>query len=218
GAHGSVSVTNGARCNAQIPSGCHQAPATVPAGANTSYVAADDALHTVFAVNEFDDTMSAIDTRTCGGKVTSSCAIRPPNEQAEPDRGPGYAQFPTSFTLLAKASTAYVIAPGGGARMVALGLARCHAVTQSGCRREAPSVPGHDAFLAEDPAPRPIYAGNAGLPRIDVISAAACPPGHLPGCAPVATIPMPDPQANVGGIDQATHTLYAPHPSTAHLA
>src|SRR5262249_6855141 len=55
GGPGSVSVINGAACNARVTSGCQQAPATVPAGANTSYVAADDALHTVFAVNEFDD-------------------------------------------------------------------------------------------------------------------------------------------------------------------
>ena len=218
GAHGSASVIDGARCNARITSGCRQAPATVPAGANTSYVAADDALHTVFAVNEFDDTMSAIDTRTCGGTVTSGCGLRPPNEQAEPDRGPGYVQFPTSFTLLAKASTAYVMDTGGEPRMVAVSIARCNAVTQSGCRREAPSVPGHDAFLAEDPATRTIYASNASLPRIDVISAAACLPGHLSGCAPVAAIPMPDPQANVGGIDQATHTLYAADPFSDKVA
>ncbi len=218
GAHGSVSVINGARCNAQVTSGCHQAPAEVPAGANTSAVAADDAVHTVFAVNEFDDTLSAIDTRTCGGKVTSGCAIRPPNEQAEPDRGPGYVQFPTSFTLLAKASTAYVMDTGGVGRMVAVSIARCNAISQSGCRREAPTVPDHDAFVTEDPATRTIYAGNMTRPRIDVISAAACHPGHLSGCAPVATIPMPDPQANVGGIDQATHTLYASDPFSDKVA
>ncbi len=55
-------------------------------------------------------------------------------------------------------------------------------------------------------------------PRIDVISAAACHPGHLSGCTPVATIPMPDPQANVGGIDQATHTLYAADPFSDKVA
>ena len=218
GSHGSVSVINGARCNARITSGCHRAPAAVPTGASTGYVAADDALHTVFAVNEFDDTLSAINTRTCDGTVTSGCGIRPPNEQAEPDHGPGYVQFPTVFTLLAKASTAYVMDTGGVNRMVAASTARCNAIVQSGCRREAPTVPEHDAFLAEDPATRTIYAGNMTRPRIDVISAAACHPGHLSGCAPVATIPMPDPQANVGGIDQATHTLYAADPFNGKVA
>jgi DNA-binding beta-propeller fold protein YncE len=218
GGHGSVSVINGAACNAQVTSGCHQAPAAVPTGANTSYVAADDRLHTVFAVKECDDTLSAINTKTCGGKMTSGCAIRPPNGQAEPDRGPGYVQFPTAFTLLAKASTAYVMDTGGMPRMVAVSIARCNAVTQSGCRHEAPAAPDHDAFLTEDPATRTIYAGNMTRPRIDVISATACHPGHLSGCAPVATIPMTDPQANVGGIDQATHTLYAADPFDGKVA
>jgi len=218
GGHGSVSVINGARCNAHVTSGCHQAPATVPAGSNTSFVAPDDGLHTAFAVNEFDDTLSAINTRTCDGTVTSGCAIRPPNEQAEPDHGPGYAQFPNFVTLLAKASTAYALNQGGPNRMVAVSIARCNAVSQSGCRREVPTVPDHDAFLAEDPITRTIYAGNMSRPRIEVISAATCHPGHSSGCAPVAAIPMPDPLAQVGSIDQATHTLYAADPFNGKVA
>jgi hypothetical protein len=150
--------------------------------------------------------------------VTSGCAIRPPNEQAEPDRGPGYVQFPTAFALLPKASTAYVMDTGGVGRMVAVSIGRCNAITTSGCRHEPPTVPEHDAFVTEDPATRTIYAGNMTRPQIDVISAAACHPGHLSGCTPVATIPMPDPQANVGGIDQATHTLYASDPFSDKVA
>ena len=218
GAHGSVSVINGARCNAQITSGCHQAPATVPTGSNTSTAAVDDRLHTVFAVNEFDDTMSAIDTRTCDGKVTSGCGKRPPNQQAEPGHGPGYAQFPGFFLLIDKLGTAYVMDEGGPNKLSVLDISRCNAVMRSGCRHETSSVPDHDAFVTEDPASRTIYAGNASQPRIDVISAAACHPGHLSGCAPVATIPMPHPQANVGGIDLATHTLYAADPFSDKVA
>ena len=41
------------------------------------------------------------------------------------------------------------------------------------------------------------------------MNAATCHTGDLSGCAPVATIPMPDPEANVGAIDDTTHTLYA---------
>src|SRR5262249_29961083 len=102
--------------------------------------------------------------------------------------------------------------------MVAVSFSRCNAISQSGCRHEAPTVPGHDAFLAEDPATRTIYAGSMSRPRIDVISAAACQPGHLSGCAPVAAIPMPGPQANGGGTDQATHPLYAAAPFSAKAA
>jgi DNA-binding beta-propeller fold protein YncE len=218
GAAGSVSVINGARCNAKITSGCGLVPATVPTGTNTSFVAVDDALHTVFAVNEFDDTMSAVDTRTCDGTVTSGCANRPPNQQAEPDYGPGYAQFPTVFAVIGKLHTAYVTDGGGPSRLSVLNFGRCNAVTRSGCRGEAPTVPNHDTVVAEDPATRTIYASNASRPRIDVINAAACHPGQPSGCAAVAAIPMPDPQANVGGIDHATHTLYAADPAKGKVA
>jgi hypothetical protein len=44
-----------------------------PAGDGTAFVAVDNALHTVFALNQGDDTLSAISTRTCNGTVTSGC-------------------------------------------------------------------------------------------------------------------------------------------------
>jgi DNA-binding beta-propeller fold protein YncE len=207
--HGSVSVINGARCNAKITSGCGRTPPAVPTGIGTGFVVVDDALHTVFAVSHSDDTMSAINTRTCGGTVTAGCSKRPPNQQARPTQGPGFAQFPTAFALIRKTGTAYVMDEGGANTLSIVSISKCNAMNTSGCRREAPSVPDHDVLLSEDPATGTIYAGNASLPQIDVISAAACHAKDLSGCAPVATIPMPDPQANVGAIDHATHTLYA---------
>ena len=67
---GSVSVINGARCNARVTSGCHRTPPAVRAGIGPGFVAVDRALHTVFTVNAGDDTLSAINTRTCDGTVT----------------------------------------------------------------------------------------------------------------------------------------------------
>ena len=94
---GSVSVINGARCNAQITSGCGRTPPAVTTGIGTGFVAVDGALHTVFAVNAADDTLSAINTRTCDGTVTSGCRTRPPNQQATPDQGPGFNPFPNAL-------------------------------------------------------------------------------------------------------------------------
>ena len=64
-----------------------------------------------------------------------------------------------------------------------------------------------------DPATHTIYASNQNRARIDVIDAATCNVRHLSGCKPVAHIPMPHKQANVGAIDHTTHTLYASDPS-----
>ena len=69
-----VSVINGARCNGEITVGCGSAPPAVTVGGGPVSVAVDDRLHTVFALNGSDDTLSAINTHTCKGTVTSGCS------------------------------------------------------------------------------------------------------------------------------------------------
>jgi DNA-binding beta-propeller fold protein YncE len=206
---GSVSVINGATCNAHTTAGCGQTPPAVPTGNGTGFVAVDRALHTVFAANAGDDTLSAINTRTCNGTVTSGCAKRPPNQQVTSLHGPGYNSFPSSLALNPQSGTAYVVNPGGRNIVSVTSIRRCNATNKAGCRAEAPTVPEGANLVSADPATNTIYAGNLNQPQIDVINAATCHPAHLAGCAPVAEIPVAAPGANVGAIDEATHTLYA---------
>jgi DNA-binding beta-propeller fold protein YncE len=215
---GSVSVINGARCNGRISSGCGTTPPMVPTGIGTGFVAVDEALHTVFAVNAGDNTLSAIDTRTCDGQVTSGCARRPPSLQAGPIAGPGFNPFPGALALLPKLSTAYTLNVGGQPVASVVSISGCNATSTRGCRREAPSLPSQEAFMTVDPATDTIYAGNLNRPRIDVINAATCRPDDRSGCAPVAEIPVQHPQANVGSIDEVTHTLYASDPFAGTVA
>ena len=212
---GSVSVIDGARCNGRITSGCRRIPPTVPTGIGAAFVAVDRALHTVFAVNAGDDTLSAIDTRTCGAVTTSGCGARPPNEQAAPVQNPGFVSGPGAFALVPGTGTAYVVGPGGPNMLSVTGIGRCSAVNTSGCRAEAPAAPEGEFLMSADPATNTIYAGNLSKPQIDVINGATCNARVLSGCSPVATIPVPDPQANVGAIDEATHTLYAADEASA---
>ncbi len=206
---GSVSVINGATCNAYTTAGCGQTPPAAPTGIGTTFVANDSALHTVFAVNQGDDTISAINTRTCNGTVTSACANRPPNEQATTLHGPAYNSFPVGLALIDQTGTAYVMNIGGLNIVSVTGIAGCNATDTTGCRTEAPAVPDGEFLLSADPGTNTLYAGNLNQAQIDVIDGATCDAADLTGCAPVAAIPMPDPGANVGAIDQATHTLYA---------
>ncbi len=206
---GSVSVINGARCNAKITSGCGRTPPAVPTGIGTGMVVVDHALHTVFAVNATDDTLSAINTRTCDSTVTSGCANRPPNLRATPVRGPGYNPFPIAFALIPRTGTAYVVSSGSANLLSVTSIRRCNATSTTGCRAEAPAVPEGEFLLSADPATNTLYGGNLTQPVIDVINSATCHTRDLAGCAPAAEIPVPDPAANVGAIDEATHTLYA---------
>jgi DNA-binding beta-propeller fold protein YncE len=211
---GTVSVINGATCNATVTSGCRTTPPAVTTGAGASFAGIDAAVHTVFAMNQKDDTLSAINTQTCRGGVTSGCPQRAPAQLAAPNQGPRYNPFPAAFALIPRLSSAYLVGVGGASILSVINPGRCDAIRTSGCRREAASVPDSEYLISIDPATNTLYAGNLNLPQIDVINGATCRAGDLPGCAPVATIPMKDPQANVkaGSIDEATHTLYASDP------
>jgi DNA-binding beta-propeller fold protein YncE len=210
---GTVSVINGAACNARVTSGCGKTPVAVQTGAGAQYVAVDPALHTVFAVNQGDGTVSEIGTRTCNGHLTSGCPVRARNAQAA--FFPPVGSNANAFALNPLTGTAYLVNIGGAAFLQAMRVTGCDAANQSGCRSEAPAVAAPEFLYSVDPATDTIYAGNLSAPQIDVINGATCRAGHLSHCAPVATIPMPDPQANVGAIDEATHTLYASNEATA---
>jgi DNA-binding beta-propeller fold protein YncE len=215
---GTLSVINGATCNATVISGCRHTPPAVTTGAGASFAGIDGAVHTVFAMNQNDDTLSAINTQTCRGGVTSGCPKRAPAQLAAPNQGPAYNPFPSFFALIPRLGSLYLVNVGGASILSVINPGRCDAIHSSGCRNEAPSVPDSEVLLSVDPRTDTIYAGNFNLPPapgfIDVINGATCHPGDLSGCAPVAKIPMAHPQANVtaGSIDEATHTLYASDP------
>ncbi|MGA8415337.1 MAG: YncE family protein [Candidatus Dormiibacterota bacterium] len=203
-----VAVINGARCNGEITVGCSSAPPTVSVGGGPVSVAVDDRLHTVFALNGSDDTLSAINTHTCKGTVTSGCSTTTPAAQAGSNHNPGYTANPNTITLLPGTDTAYLVTVGGENRASVITLGRCNAVTTSGCLKVAPSAPDPEYEVSVDPATNTIYATNLNLPEIDVIKGATCDAKHVAGCAPVAEIPMVSPDDLMGAIDDADHTLY----------
>jgi YVTN family beta-propeller protein len=209
GGDDTISVINGARCNRENTSGCASVPPTVPLGASPAFAAVDDTLHTVFTVNQNDNTLSVINTRTCRGADTSGCAIPPPTAQAGRNHGPSYTGIPNTMTLLPDTATAYLTNVGGESRLSVITLAPCNAASTAGCRNPAPSAPAADFLVSVDGATNTIYAGNLNLPEIDVIDGATCNAAHQTGCAPVAEIPMKAPQANLGFGDATTQTLYA---------
>ena len=66
-----VSVINGATCNARRHSGCGQTPPTVTVGASPFGIAVDQATDSVYVTslgaNDLGDTVSVIDGATCDG-------------------------------------------------------------------------------------------------------------------------------------------------------
>jgi DNA-binding beta-propeller fold protein YncE len=206
---GTVSVINGARCNAAVGAGCRRLP-TVSTGAQTNFVAIDNHRHTLFAVNGGDDTLSAINTDRCTGAHPGDCPKRAPAQQAGSNRDPGYAQFPDQLALVPRSGSAYLVNVGGSNVLAVADVSGCDAINTSACRVDAPSASHDHEFLAAiDPATHTIYASNTTAPEIDVLNALTCRTGQLPGCATVAEIPIGVPNAGVGAVDDVTHTLYA---------
>ena len=74
-----VSVFNGATCNAEDTRGCTQTPAEVPVGPGPLAVTADPANHTLYVANVGNDnsgdgtTVSMIDSATCNARNLGAC-------------------------------------------------------------------------------------------------------------------------------------------------
>ena len=83
-----VSVFNGATCNALSASGCRQTPAEVPVGSGPLDLAADPANHTVYVANYGapayggtpgnSTTVSMINSATCNATDLAACPTTPP--------------------------------------------------------------------------------------------------------------------------------------------
>jgi YVTN family beta-propeller protein len=203
-----VSVINTATCNARRHSGCGQRTSTVPVGFRPWALTVDRALHTVFVINNQDDTLSALNSLTCDAAHRSGCSRRPATSQV--GEGPqAVITVPATGTVYAANftdSTVSVINP-----------ARCDAARTRGCRHEAPTGSagaGPDA-IAVDRALHTVYVANGGGTTlsgggntVSVINAATCNARRRRGCGrPAATVDVgagPDGVA----VDQATGTVY----------
>ena len=97
---GTVSVVNGNICNAHNTSGCHQIPATAPAGFGTAGIAVDPASHQVVATNIEDTSITTIDGHTCNAVNSEGCD----RTQTQAIVG----DYPDGITIDPAVATAYI--------------------------------------------------------------------------------------------------------------
>jgi YVTN family beta-propeller protein len=196
-----VSVINTAICNASQHSGCGQRTPAVPVGVHPYALAIDPVLHTVYVINNLDDTLSAINAATCQAADTSGCGQRPPTSQV--------GEAPQAVVTAPATGTVYA-ANFVDSTVSVINAAACSATSTRGCRRPAPTAvagPGPDA-VAVDGALHTLYAADGSGDTVSVINAATCNAARRGGCErPAATIQVSN---NPGGIaiDQATSTVY----------
>jgi DNA-binding beta-propeller fold protein YncE len=199
-----VSVIDGRTCDAADLAGCAaQTPGAVTVGVDALWATLDGPAHTLYVANFHDGTVSVINTSACNGQHQRACArLVAPTLQTGDE--------PIAAEADPATSTLYV-ANGLDNNVSVIDTAKCDAAQTAGCRHPAPTVPDHEYLLTADPATNTIYASHlltSPTQRgwIDVINGATCHTKDLSRCAPVAEIPAP---ADVGALDDATHTLYA---------
>jgi len=68
-----VSVIDGATCNASVHTGCRQHAPQAPVGLSPRRVAVDEVTSTVYVTNAGSNTVTILDGRTCNGRARSGC-------------------------------------------------------------------------------------------------------------------------------------------------
>jgi YVTN family beta-propeller protein len=196
-----VSVINGAACNATVTSGCDRAPATVTVGNGPNALAVDQSTDTIYVANINDNTVSVINGGTCNATITSGCGQDPPVIKV--------GSRPDGVAVDQATDTVYVT-NGGDNTVSVINGATCNATITSGCGQSPPTIAvGNGPFgAAVDEITNTLYVANSGGSTVSVINTATCNATVTSGCgqAPptMATEGLPFGVA----LDQASDTIY----------
>jgi DNA-binding beta-propeller fold protein YncE len=202
-----IAAFDGRSCDAANLTGCTAAkPSTVTvappndAGFEVAFwLVLDGPLHTVFVVNQKDDSLSAVNTNVCNGSHLSACGrLQPPTIHTGED--------PESVAVNTGTQTLYT-ANQVTNNVSVIDAATCNATTTRGCRQPPPAIalPGYGNLTAA-PAVGTLYAAN-GASTVTMINTRACNAHRRHGCMTPRT-------ATVGvfpeavAVDQPTHTVY----------
>jgi DNA-binding beta-propeller fold protein YncE len=206
GATTTMAAFDGRMCNAADLAGCAaDKPGTVTVSPPVGFAVAfwlviDAPLHTVYVVNQKDDTLSAVNTNVCNGSHLAACAtLQPPTIHTGED--------PESVDVNLGTQTLYTANQVTNDVSV-IDASRCNATITSGCRQPPPAItfagPG---ALAADPAVGTVYV-TTDTDTVSMINSRACNADDRQGCTPAP------PTVTVGtfpsgiAVDQRTHTVY----------
>jgi DNA-binding beta-propeller fold protein YncE len=198
-------------CNASDLAGCAaQKPGTVTVAPSTFvdvtfWLVLDAPLHTVYAVNQKDDTLSAVNTNVCNGSHLSACAtLNPPTIHTGED--------PESVAVNTSTQTVYTANQVTNDVSV-VNAARCNDAVTRGCRQPPPALtlPGPGTLTA-DPAVGTVYTvvgtNAVSTHTVAMINSQTCNATRRDGCTvkpPTATVGT-DPQGIA--VNPRTHTVY----------
>ena len=203
-----VSVFDGATCNAVVTSGCGQLPAEVPVGAGPLALTIDPISDTVYVANSSGTSVSMLDTRRCNAARLSGCPTTAPPAV-------DVAANPFNVDTDERSHTAYVTTIGDHNGWAVFDTGTCNARRQSGCttlgRLAGDPAGPNDGKV--DPVHQTLFTADFGN-TISAFDLRHCRADDLSGCATVEPgIVTPFPKTGFEhdlwvAIDTAHHTAY----------
>lgn len=197
-----VSVLDGATCNATTTSGCHQKPGTVDVGHGPYALAVDEVTDTIYVANSNSATVSVISGRKCNATVRSGCRATP--------RSITVGTTPDAVVVDQATDTVYVANRGSNTVSVIDG-ATCNAVRASGCARKPRTITVGTGPIAEafDAATDTVYVNDADGGTLSVIDGRTCNAVVDSGCGQrTPTLPTDGMPWRGVSVDQATDTVF----------
>jgi DNA-binding beta-propeller fold protein YncE len=234
-----VSVINGALCNAALTTGCAQSPHSVTVGLNPVDLSVDQATNTVYVANNGNngtgDTVSVIDGEICNGTDTSGCSQAP--QSVTIGYGPsGVAVDPVTDTVYAATvnDANNNVATGHYQTVWVINGTTCNATVSSGCGQRPPSVRAGDGStdyntgLAVDEANLTVYVVNFADATLSMIDMATCQATVTTGCTHKpkavnaawanAADGFISPSPDGIGLDTLNHTIYVANLNTNNVS
>ncbi len=177
-----VSVIDGAVCNAKFAAGCASAHPAVPVGPTPSHLALDSGTDTLYVAIEGGSEVSMINTSSCNGHATSGCRLVAPTV---PTGG-----APNGLAIDSRTHTLYV-SNGADNTVSVIDITTCNAHIQIGCSSAAPTVRLASPSVggALDEATHTLFEPTAstptggGLGGLSIIDTARCNAQVHTGCS-----------------------------------
>jgi len=195
---GTVSVIDGATCNARSTGGCSRPPASVAVGAGAFPIAVDQETNSIYVGT--GEGVAVIDGASCDATTISGCSKRPAvvpvgNEPA------GVAVDDANHAI-------YVSGEAG--TVAVIDAATCRAGDTAGCDTSPPTVrvgsdPRGDVV---DPSTDTVYVTNAGSDTVSMLDSATCSVSTTSGCATTPKSFAVGSSPRRVAVDPATGTLY----------
>ena len=209
-----VSVLNGATCNATDTAGCRPNPITINVPGGPDGLAVNEKTETLFVANNGPgnstaraNSVSVINAATCNAKDTSGCGQRAPTVLTGANPGGGTVDEATDTLYQPTFDNTLQVING----------ATCNAAVITGCGQPTPATLGGNVpvSVAINQQTNTAYVGDSaefdGFPSwtVSVLDTATCNTLDAAGCAP--SPPTITTQLNpfAVAVDQPTDTVYA---------